>query len=110
MDPTVTILVEGVNVDAVAAQKALAAAGSEVAPIGTSRGAVQDALKWIFKFTGDVGKVGDKLIDQATKQLAGATVKVQIGTATIEVTNANRSQLIDVLKQAQAIARQAGDL
>jgi len=109
MDPTVTILVEGDSVDAVAAQNALAAAGSAVS-VGSSRGVVQHALKWIFKFTGDVGKVGDKLIDQATKQLSGATVKVQVGTTTIEVTNANRSQLIDVLKQAQSIARQAGDL
>jgi hypothetical protein len=102
--PSVTIVVEPKGVQPATVENALKSTGGEVTPIGASRGVGGDVLKWVLKFTGDAGKLGEALVQQATKQLAGATVKIQLGQTIVEVSNANRSQVLAILKQASDLA------
>lgn len=113
MNAKITLLVEGEDVDRDAATQALEEVAAEAHPVGETRGigtAAQKALKWILEFTGGSAEVADALIGQATKQFAGATVKLQVGDTMVEVSNVNRSQVIDALEHAAEAARRAASL
>lgn len=69
-----------------------------------SRGpGVGAAIKWVVELLGDAKAFGAKLCDVVEKQLAGATVKLQCPPGiTIEVSNASRGQLTEILQAAMA--------
>ncbi len=113
MNPKITLIVESEQIDEATVEKALGTAGSRIERVGETRSvgsAATKAFKWILEFTGDAAKAGDKLIEQATKELAGAAVKIQIDSTVIEVSNVNRSQVIEVMEKAQQVAQQAKSL
>lgn len=113
MNPKITVTVEGEEINERAVQQALERVGDQVRPLETTRGIREGAkkvLSWVLEFTGSAAKVAGTLTDLAVQQLAGAKVKVQIGTMSIEVSNATRSQLITILDKAVEIAKAAKDL
>lgn len=110
MDASVTIIVEAEAMDPAAAETALSQVGTRLRRVGESRSvgsSAKKAFKWILDFTGDTAKAGEALIEQATRELAGATVKIQAGNVLVEVTNVNRSQILDVMAAAAATANDA---
>ncbi len=112
MNPKINIIVEG------AEETAVKSALKDIPQISLkktseSRGLAQGAAKaltLVAEFVGGSAKATDALLEQATSQLAGATVKVQYGSVTIEVTNANRSQIAGLLDKAAQAAREANNL
>lgn len=112
MNPKVNIIVEG------AEENAVISALEDIPQIsfrktsesrGLASGAVK-ALTLVAEFVGGSAKVTDALLEQTTSQLAGATVKVQYGNVMIEVTNANRSQVVGILDKAVQAAKEANNL
>jgi hypothetical protein len=114
MNAEIIVIAEGHRVEESKVRSALEAIpGVKATKIGSDRGLAQGAakaIKFALKFVGGSAKVGDALIEQATKQLAGAKLKIKIGEAEIEVSNVNRSQVIDALAKAAEIAKAAGNL
>lgn len=113
MNPRITVTIEGDDWDAHEALKALGQVGSSVIETDTPRGIVSGAKKigtWILEFTGGSAKAADALLEQATSQLAGASVKVQIGDRIVVVDGINRSQVLEVMKQAEQLATDARSL
>jgi len=114
MNPQITIIAEGGRVDGTAVKSALEAVpGVKATEVGPDRGLAQGARKvpsFVMEFVGGSAKVGDALIEQATKQLAGAKLKIKFGEVEIEVSNVNRSQVIEVLGRSAEIAKAAGNL
>ncbi|MFZ3168610.1 MAG: hypothetical protein WA130_13420 [Candidatus Methanoperedens sp.] len=112
MNPKINIIVEGAEGNTV--ESALRGIPQlSLKKTSESRGLAQGATKaltLIAEFIGGSAKVTDALMEQATSQLAGATVKVQYGTVIIEVTNANRSQLMALMEKAIKGARDADNL
>ena len=111
MDPNVTIIVEGDDLDLGEKKGDLESVGARIKPVDASRGVISaagKALSWILEFTGGAGAVADKLISLAGSNTA--TVKVQIGTTVVEVTDARRSDVIALLEKAGEIARGANEL
>lgn len=112
MNPKINIIVEG------AEENTVKSALKDIPQISlkkTSEGrgltqGVAKALTLVAEFIGSSAKVTDALVEQATSQLAGATVKVQYGSMIIEVTNANRSQVAGLLDKAVQAAREADNL
>ncbi len=112
MNPEIKIIVEG------AEEKTIKSALGKIPQISLKktskrRGLAQGtemALTLVAEFIGGSAKLADALLEQATSQLAGATVKVQYGNLNIEVTNANRSQVADLLEKAVKAAREADNL
>lgn len=112
MNPKINIIVEG------AEEAAVKSAINNIPQLSLkktseSRGLAQGAAKaltMVAEFVGGSAKVTDGLIEQATSQLAGATVKVQYGNVMIEVTNANRSQVAGLLDKAVQAAKEANNL
>jgi dTDP-glucose pyrophosphorylase len=112
MNPEINIIVEG------AEEKTIISALGKIPQISLKknvkkRGLVQGAAKaltLVAEFIGGSAKAADALLEQATSQLAGATVKVQHGSLIIEVTNANRSQVTDLLERAVEAARKADNM
>lgn len=114
MNPQITLIVSGKNFDADRFESAFAAVPEiKLQPCAQERGVVSGAakaVKWVAEFIGSSGKVADLLIDQATKELAGATIEIQVAGISVKLGNVNRSQIIAVLDHAVAIARQQSGL
>jgi len=112
MNPKINIIVEGAEEDTV--KSALRGIPQlSLKKTSESRGLVQGAAKaltLVAEFVGGSAKVTDGLLEQATSQLAGATVKVQYGNMVIEVKNANRSQVEGLLDKALQAAKEVNDL
>ncbi len=112
MNPKINIIVEG------AEETAIKSALKDIPQLSLkktseSRGLAQGAAKaltLVAEFVGGSAKVTDGLLEQATSQLAGATVKVQYGNMIIEVKNANRSQVEGLLNKALQAAKEVNDL
>lgn len=68
------------------------------------RETVHAVVQWILKLVGSSAEIADGLIEQSTKQLAGAEVMIQTPTGTIHVTNVNRAQLIDTIEAVRKLA------
>lgn len=112
MNPKINIIVEA------AEENAVKSALKDIPQIslkktsesrGFASGTVK-ALTLVAEFVGGSAKVADALLEQTTSQLAGATVKVQYGNVMIEVTNANRSQVVGILDKAVQAAKEANNL
>lgn len=114
MNPEITVIAEGDKVEESKVRAALEAIpGVRATAIGPDRGLVQGAtkaLKFALEFVGGSAKVGDALIEQATKQLAGAKLKIKFGEVEIELSNVNRSQVMEALAKSAEIAKAAGNL
>jgi hypothetical protein len=112
MNPKINIIVEGAEENTV--KSALIGIPQlSLKETSKSRGLAQGAAKaltLVAEFVGGSAKATDALLEQATSQLAGATVKVQYGGIIIEVTNANRSQVAGLLDKAVQAAREANNL
>jgi len=108
MNPEIKIIVEG------AEENTIRSALGKIPQISLKRtskkrGLAQEAvevLTLVAEFIGDSAKVTDILLEKVTSQLAGASVKVQYGSMVIEVTNANRSQVSDLLERALIAAKE----
>ncbi|MCE8423243.1 MAG: hypothetical protein J5U19_10950 [Candidatus Methanoperedens sp.] len=112
MNPKINIIVEGAEENTV--ESALRGIPQlSLKKTSESRGVAQDAAKaltLVVEFIGGSAKFADALQEQLTNQMAGATMKVQVGSTIIEVTNANRSQVADLLEKAIKGARDADNL
>ncbi len=103
MNPSIILVSEGVDEPII--RSALGVIPNiKLKKIGQGRGLVDDAVKFVVEFIGESTTLADYLLEQVTKQAAGASVKVKINDIVIEVNNANRSQLIEVLDKAKEIA------
>jgi len=74
-----------------------------VTPLGEEMGLKEvgaKALEFVGELLGSSSKLADSLIELLTRELAGATVKLKVGTVEIEIINANRSQLIELFDRA----------
>jgi hypothetical protein len=114
MNPQITIIASGEKVDQKKAEAVLAAIpelnGQIVSPSrGFAEGAAK-AIKWVGEFVGGSSKIADLLIEQATKELAGASIEIQVGNAVVKVNNVNRSQVIELLNQSAEIAKAQNSL
>lgn len=67
-------------------------------------------ISWVPEFTGNTSKIVDALLKIAENQLAGSTIKIEIGNDEIEETNVKRSQLIEAMDKVQEMAILAGNL
>jgi hypothetical protein len=115
MNGKITIIAQGETVREAAVQEALGSIEDlKLTRVGPSRGSpLEGAAKvvtWICEFVGSTTKLADALLEQTTKQLAGATIKVQYGPNAIEITNANRSQLVELLEQVRQMSKETEDL
>jgi hypothetical protein len=114
MNPQITIIATGDNLDRQRIESVLGAIPELTLQLegperGYLTGAVK-AVKWVAEYLGKSGKVADLLIQQATKELAGASIKIQFDGKVIEVNNLNRSQIIEVLDRAAAITQKQNSL
>lgn len=110
MNPKVIIIASGTELDEGKVESTLSAIpGLEVKKMGPARGITQGAMK-VVKLIGEIvggsTKIADALIEQVTKELAGATIEIQVDSIIIKVTNANRSQIRELLKQAVESAKE----
>ena len=108
----VLVLVEGPAVDAVMFETAFRPAGT-LTSVEPTRGlgtAASKALAWVLEFTGNTSRVTDLLIQQAMSGVGGCTVKVQFGNSVVAIENASRSQVLEILDKAAAVAQRAEQL
>lgn len=114
MNPQIVIIAEGDEVEETTIKSALEnIPGVKATKVGPDRGLAQGArkaLSFVMEFVGGSAKVGDALIEQATKQLAGAKLKIKFGEVEIELSNVNRSQVMEALAKSAEIAKAAGKL
>lgn len=114
MNPKITILLEGKDVDEAAAQSALESVPEfKVNKVGQERGVIEATGKlvaWVAEFSGNVGKIVDALLKVAENQLAGSKIKIKYGDKEIEVSGVKRSQLMETLEQVQSMAQSAANL
>ncbi len=112
MNPKIKIIVEG------AEEKTIKSALGKIPQIslkktskrrGLEQGPVK-VLTMVAELIGGSAKVTDALLELVTSHLAGASVKVEYGGLIIEVTNANRSQVTDLLERAIKAAREVDNL
>ena len=100
----ITLMLDNAEIEATQVEQAIGSIeGVELEKTGEERSlgqGVQKAVQWIMKLVGSSAEIADKLIEQATKELAGANLKIKFGPTEIEVTNANRSQIKDILELA----------
>jgi hypothetical protein len=111
MNPEIKLIVEGAeenNIKSALRKIPQLSLKKTIKERGLAQEAVE-ALTLIADFIGSSVKVTDALLEQVTGQLAGATVKVQYGNVVIEVTNANRSQVVDLLERAVKAAKETDD-
>ena len=74
-----------------------------VTPLGEEMGLKEaggKALEFVGELLGSSSKLADSLIELLTRELAGATIKLKVGTIELEIANANRSQLIELFDLA----------
>ncbi len=109
MTPKIMIIASGTELDDGKIESTLSAIpGLEVKKTGQARGIALGAtkvIKLIGEIVGNSTKIVDSLIEQATRELAGATIEIQVDSIIVKVTNANRSQLRDLLSQAVGSAK-----
>lgn len=114
MNPKITVIVKGEQIDERQAESALSSiSGLQLKKMEEQRGVgmgIAKAVKWVGEIIGDTGKIADGLIEQASKQFAGASLEIQVTGMTIKVTNASRSQLLVVMDKAIQAAKDAGTL
>jgi hypothetical protein len=110
MNPKIMIIASGTDLDESKVESTLSTIpGLEVKKTGQARGITQGAIK-VVKLIGEIvgssTKIIDSLIEQATRELAGATIEIQVDSIIVKVTNANRSQLRELLNQAVESAKE----
>ncbi len=115
MNPEIMIIASGESLDEKRARSVIGSIPEfKVQSIsGQTRGIAKGAakvIKFIGEFIGGSGKVADLLIEQATKELAGASIEIKLGTTVVKVNNINRSQIIELLDRAAQIAHKQTDL
>jgi hypothetical protein len=114
MNPKITIIATGEKLEESKVQSAFEAVPDlKLTKVGQDRGLAQGAKKvftWIAEFVGGSAKVTDALIEQASKQFAGAMVKVKVGSMEVEINNANRSQILELLDRAAQMAKETENL
>ena len=114
MNPRITIIAQGEEVDESNIQNALDSIEDlNLTRVGQERSLPQGitkAITWIGEFIGSSAQIADALVEQVTKQLAGAAIKVKVGDIEIEISNANRSQIKDLLEQAIQVAKERSSL
>lgn len=71
---------------------------------------VAAALSFVAEFSGPAAKLADYLIQRRRRRLSGATLKVKLGDMEVTVTNAERSQLIELLDKAKELSEAASGL
>jgi hypothetical protein len=110
MNPKLIIIASGPELDEDKIESTLSTIpGLEIKRTGKARGIAQGAtkaIKLIGEIVGSSTKVIDSLIEQATRELAGATIEIQVDSIIVKVTNANRSQLRELLSQAVESAKE----
>jgi len=114
MNPKVMIIASGEKVDEKKVESTLRTIQglklqTGVPERGIATGATK-AVKWVAEFLGGSSKVAELLIGQATKEFAGASIKIQVEGKVVEINNVNRSQIIDVLDRAAEIAKKQDEL
>ena len=110
MNPRITIISEGIEEPTI--QSSLEAIPDlKLKKIRPDRGLVESsdkAMKFVAEFIGGSTIVADFLLKQVTNvtknMIAPCKVMVKIGETVVEVENANRSQLIEILDKAKEIA------
>lgn len=114
MNPQIMIIASGKKLDAQQVESALGTVPElTLQPATVERGiktGVAKVIKWVAEFVGESSKVADRLIEQVTKQLAGATIEIQVDGRVIKIGNINRSQIIEALDHAAEVARKQNDL
>jgi len=122
MEPEITIYAIGSKMVEKDVHKALEQVPdfTKVVSEGPDRSIVSGAIKalsFVAKFVNPSPKMADGLIDLANTMIKsraeknkGATMKVKVGGTVLEVTNANRDQLIDLLDKAKEISQAANKL
>ena len=112
MNPKITIITEGVKESKV--ESVLNAISDiKLKKIGQDRGLAVGAVnvvKYVAEFIGGSTKVADTLLEQTTRQLAGASIRIKFGDVEVEVTNANRSQLVELLDKASEMSKMSSNL
>ena len=114
MNPRITIIAEGEEADESNIHTALDSINDlTLTRVGQDRSLSQGVTKvitWVGEFIGSSAQMADALVEQVTKQLAGAAIKVKVGDIEIEISNANRSQIKDLLEQAIQVAKEGSNL
>jgi hypothetical protein len=114
MNPRITIIAQGEEVDKPKIQSALGCIEDlNLTLVGQDRSLPQGAAKvitWIGEFIGTSAEIADALVEQVTKQLAGAAITVKVGDIEVIINNANRSQIKDLLEQAIQVAKEMSSL
>lgn len=112
INPRITIIAEGAGVDGTAVESALTNLPDvKVKSLGVQRGiGIAGALKWTLEFFGSSGKLAEGLGKAAENLTSGASLKVQVGQAIIEINNANRGQIPALLDKAVQAAQAASKL
>ncbi len=112
MNPKINIIVEGED-EATVKSAFEDMPELSITKTSESRGLVSGASKavnLIAELVGVPGRVTDAILEKALEPLAGASIKVQYGDTIIEVTNANRSQVTDLLETVINAANEASKL
>ena len=111
ISPKITVIAEGPHIDGSVVESALAQLPDvKVRSQGTQRGVVGTALKWTLEFLGGSGKLAEGLVKTADNLTSGATLKLQVGEIIIEINNANRGQIPELLDKAVLAAQSATKL
>ena len=117
MKPKVQIMIEREQwseEEKLRASQALASVKElSVTPLGEEMGLKEvgaKALEFVGELLGSSSKLVDSFIELLTSELAGATIKLKVGTIELEITNANRSQLIELLGMAVKRAEELSKL
>ena len=111
MDAKFSIIADSVTVNADRMQSAL----DDIEDINAQQvgermgiGGVINALEWIVQFAGNIPEIADRIIGAVESQLAGASIKLKFGNMEVEISNASRGQIIEILQTAQQMAQPAG--
>jgi len=114
MNPKITIVAEGEDIDEAATQSILETISElTIRKVGQERGVIDaagKAIMWVAEIAGGTSKIVDALLKVAENQLAGTSLKVKYGNTEIEISNMKRSQLMQALDKAQQVAQAAANL